>query len=677
MSTDKKIEYAKLTYCSKNDVDIIAPVGIVKVDNKKWTSTKTGPRLLNFAPKTEKDFNRIDVYRALWFHCASQDRNPYEGCEDEHCEHNRSWLKARIIALGETPEDVAENAEGVREITLPGKYKRSASELESSDTLYNKSNTEVKKDNVIETGKLSHLDMIAKQNEGKMISSSQQQPLKIKVEKNDDDDWASISQYRNQTNEQFEDIRREHPLSPKIRVLPPKSAENKRTRKYRSLRNQKCSATDSDPELNMDEKYEVSQSIVQSLKEKSKKVELTARQRARDRISQFEKFPSAFKVAKACGSPKKSGYSPVKLKRPSASPQSVKKKLFPRSSESGDKLPGRALPPPKQQRKSKKKSVKFDANDHDFFMAEKTFQIEQQIEDISSLQAKKISPIVLKKMFPSILDTPVRLITVEEQLRQLSRQLPAETNDIPTVPIPVQNTPSGRNRVIRGGQRPQRSNTSDSRNGTFSKEALLSSRNKRRRKASKYCRGKEKESYKWALIADVNYYYYMRDGGGYADWKKRYVEQDDSDYVYLGEEIYVHKEEWNMMKEQKDPRQALKIINLIVWEEDDFANLTIEPENVKPKNCIPGKLVQQMQHEKLRHALSLYKDAIYTLQPKQKRMSMEEMTKWLEDAPRAISRHAKSLRDQVILELQNDILDDHDNDEDDLNGSGHEAEDQS
>ncbi|KAJ8673530.1 hypothetical protein QAD02_004792 [Eretmocerus hayati] len=660
MSTDKKIKYAKLTYCSKNDVDIIAPVGIVKVDNKKWTSTRTGPRLLNFAPKTEKDFNRIDVYRALWFHCASQDRNPYEGCEDEHCEHNRHFLH-----FPETPEDVAKNAEGVRKITLPGKYKRSASELESSDTLYNKSNTGVKKDNVTKTGKLSHLDMIAKQNEGKMISSSHQQPLKIKVEKNDDDDWASISQYRNQINEQFEDVRRELPLSPKIRVLPPKSAENKRTRKYRSLRNQECSATDSDPELNMGEKYEVSQSIVQSLKDKSKKVELTARQRARDRISQFEKFPSAFKVAKACGSPKKSGYSPVKLKRPSASPQSVKKKLFPRSSESRDKLPGRALPPPKQQRKSKKKSVKFDANDHDFFMAEKTFQIEQQIEDISSLQAKKNQ--------------------LEEQLRQLSRQLPAETNDIPTVPIPVQNTPSGRNRVIRGGQRPQRSNTSDSRNGTFSKEALLSSRNKRRRKASKYCRGygnvdpgkKRSRKYKWALIADVNYYYYMRDGEGYADWKKRYVEQDDSDYVYLGEEIYVHKEEWNMVKEQKDPRQALKMINLIVWEEDDFANLTIEPENVKPKNCIPGKLVQQIQREKLRHALSLYKDAIYTLQPKQKRMSMEEVTKWLEDAPRAISRHAKSLRDQVILELQNDILDDHDNDEDGLNGSGHEAEDQS
>ncbi|KAJ8671053.1 hypothetical protein QAD02_002312, partial [Eretmocerus hayati] len=217
---------------------------------------------------------------------------------------------------------------------------------------------------------------------------------------------------------------------------------------------------------------------------------------------------------------------------------------------SKDKQRGRKLP----QTKEKRRPMSFDADDHEFLMSEKNIRIERQSDEISSLQAKNNQ--------------------LEEKLRELSEKFLVEQNGVSA----------------------ERPDASKSRNVAPSKEASLASWNERRVKASKYCRGygdvaegkKRTRKYKWALIADVNYHYYMKDSAGYANWKKRYLTIENCDDIYLGENIYVHHEEWNLVKEQKDPRQASKMINLFVWEEDDFSNLTIEPENIKPQNCIPG-----------------------------------------------------------------------------------------
>ncbi|KAJ8685972.1 hypothetical protein QAD02_021765 [Eretmocerus hayati] len=232
-------------------------------------------------------------------------------------------------------------------------------------------------------------------------------------------------------------------------------------------------------------------------------------------------------------------------------------------------------------------------------MSEKNIRIERQSDEISSLQAKNDH--------------------IEEKLRELSEKFLVEQNGVSAgsiSTITLQNPPKNHsNRVSHDVQTPERSDASKSRNGAPSKGALLASRNKRRVKASKYCRGygdvaegkKRTRKYKWVLIADVNYHYYMKDGAGYADWKKRHLTIENCDYIYLVENIYVHHEEWNLVKEQKDPRQALKMINLFIRKEDDFSNLTIEPENIKPQNCIPGKPpVQRIQYEKLRHASSKF-----------------------------------------------------------------------
>ncbi|KAJ8676849.1 hypothetical protein QAD02_012636 [Eretmocerus hayati] len=155
----------------------------------------------------------------------------------------------------------------------------------------------------------------------------------------------------------------------------------------------------------------------------------------------------------------------------------------------------------------------------------------------------------------------------------------------------------------------------------------------------------------WAIAADVQYHYGTRDGPGYSDWLKRYKEEKN--YVYIGEGKIIDANEWRLIKEMKDHREALRMIDLIVWENDDFANCCIEPE--KAYNLIPGRgPVQQLDYDKMRHAISIYKDVIYTLIAEEKRMSDAELNAWLLDAPVTIARHARRLREELIRTANNE-----------------------
>ncbi|KAJ8676850.1 hypothetical protein QAD02_012637 [Eretmocerus hayati] len=325
------------------------------------------PQLLPFAPKHDKDFNRLEDYRAPWCFCP-----PSEG----------------------TLEAVKENADSVRAIKAPSKLIRSASEIDCSTVSSPGHSSSEDKHNVIEVKEENIKSLLEGQQpsltKDSLSHCSNEQPtelqfVQVKIEKPDD----TLMQSSHATDAiDDEDVR--GGKCPLPRRNNPNLGESQWRGRGRgrgdgrgacngSRRFQRVAGHESDSDVDNDDAFEASQRVLEIKKEKLDKRKNVSHQRAAHNLNQFEK-----------------NHSPRSLSRPAPSPREFrtsvnnKKRLAPKNLDSFSIASND--PNSSSSRKPAKipKYVGYDTSDVELLSDEKENELEKLRAALMATQARNL-----------------------------------------------------------------------------------------------------------------------------------------------------------------------------------------------------------------------------------------------------------------------------------------------